>query len=47
MLKLRTRAVASTFVHYVGGLLGVAVMIVAVCEGIAAVVLCVQSEMEE
>lgn len=46
-MKNRTLRVASGFAHYVGTILGVAVMIVAVCEGIAAVVLCFHSETEE
>jgi hypothetical protein len=46
-MKPRAIAVASSFTHYIGGILGVAVVIVAVCEGVAAVILCVQSEVED
>lgn len=46
-MKRRTIAVAGAFTHYVGTLLGIAVMLVAVCETVAAVCLAVASERED
>lgn len=46
-MKHRTLQVASAFTCYVGTLLGIAIMVVAVCETMAGVCLLVASEREE